>query len=251
MAEKHLYGTVLLKAKEILDFISNSKTAPGLKEISMNVEISKPTVLKILQTLEYCGFVRSYGTIKKYYLGTIFLKYGDQVAQEFDLVKIATPFLNDLRDKTTEAVNLGIVEDDKVVLLARAKSTNSIHFDLELGGAMDMYSSAMGKAILAHYPDDKLIDYLNKTPLKPKTPNTIVTREDFLNNITEIKKDGYAIDDIENQEGVYCIGFPLIKGNQIFGGFSISAPVFRIDDKKRQEWIEYGLQTERKILSNF
>jgi Transcriptional regulator len=136
--------------------------------------------------------------------------------KNFDLVKIATPFLNDLRDKTTEAVNLGIVEDDKVVLLARAKSTNSIHFDLELGGAMDMYSSAMGKAILSHYPEDKLNEYLDKTTLKPKTPNTIVTREGFLNNIAKIRKDGYAIDDIENQEGVYCIGFPLVKGDQIF-----------------------------------
>lgn len=131
MSDQHLYGAVLLKAKEILDFISDSKAAPGLKEISAHIDTSKSTVLKILQTLEYCGFVKSYGATKQYYLGTVFLKYGDQASQSFDLDKIAMPFLNKLRDQTTEAVNLGIIENDKIVLLDRAKSTNSIHFDLE------------------------------------------------------------------------------------------------------------------------
>jgi len=251
MPDKHLYGAVLLKAKEILDFISESKEAPGLKEISSNIDTSKPTVLKILQTLEYCGFVKSYGTIKKYYLGTIFLQYGDQVSQNFDIVKIAMPFLNKLRDITTEAVNLGIVEDNKVVLLDRAKSTNSIHFNLELGGAMDMYSSAMGKAALAHYSDEKLNEYLDQTSLKKKTDNTIITRQGLLDNISLTKKTIYAIDDIENQEGVYCIGFPLVKNNQIFGGFSISAPVFRVNDEKRNDWIKYGLETMNKITEQF
>jgi DNA-binding IclR family transcriptional regulator len=251
MAEKHLYGAVLLKAKEILDFISNSETAPGLKEISEHVDISKPTVLKILQTLEYCGFVRSDGKIKQYYLGTIFIKYGNESTQSFNLVKIAMPFLNKLRDETTEAVNLGIVEKDRVVLLDRAKSTNSIHFDLELGGTMHMYSSAMGKAILSHYSDEQIDNYLDQTALKPLTKNTLVTRKDLLNNLAEIRNCGYAIDDIENQEGVYCIGFPLVKNGQIFGGFSISAPVFRVDDQTIANWVKLGLETEKNIVDQF
>lgn len=251
MSDQHLYGAVLLKAKEILDFISDSKAAPGLKEISAHIDTSKSTVLKILQTLEYCGFVKSYGATKQYYLGTVFLKYGDQASQSFDLDKIAMPFLNKLRDQTTEAVNLGIIENDKIVLLDRAKSTNSIHFDLELGGAMDMYSSAMGKAVLPYYSDKKIEEYLDKTALVKKTDNTIVTRQGLLDDIAQAKTNGYAIDDIENQEGVYCIGFPLVKNNQIFGGFSISAPVFRLTDEKKNKWIQYGLDTKEKIVKQF
>ncbi|KRK77982.1 IclR family transcriptional regulator [Companilactobacillus alimentarius DSM 20249] len=251
MTEKRLYGTVLLKAKEILDFIANSKTAPGLKEISQNVDISKPTILKILQTLEYCGYVRSLGTVKQYYLGTIFIKYGNESTQSFNLVKIAMPFLNKLRDQTTEAINLGIVENDKVVLLDRAKSTNSIHFDLELGGTMDMYSSAMGKAILSYYSEQKIDSYLDKTVLTPLTKNTLVTRQDLMADLSTNKARGYAIDDIENQDGVYCVGFPLVKDGQIFGGFSISAPVFRINEDTVKNWIELGTNTKNQILAQF
>lgn len=251
MTEKHLYGTVLLKAKEILDFISNSETAPTLKEISSGVAITKPTVLKILQTLEYCGFVKSTGIDKQYYLGTIFIKYGDKTIRSFDIKKIAMPFLNRLRDKTTEAVNLGIVEDNKIILLDRANSTNSIRFDLVRGGKMNMYSSAMGKAVLANYSLKDFDNYIDRTALTPLTKNTIVSREGLLNELNKIKKDGYAIDNIENQDGVYCIGFPLIKNEHTFGAFSISAPVYRVTDEKVHDWISEGLKTQKEILAQF
>lgn len=187
MTEKRLYGTVLLKAKKILDFISNAETAPTLKEISLNVGISKPTVLKILQTLEYCGFVRSIGNEKQYYLGSIFIKYGDKTTRSFDIDKIAMPFLNKLRDETTEAVNLGILENNHIILLNRAESSNNIRFDLVLGGAMEMYSSGMGKALLSTYSEDELNHYLDQTALTPLTQNTITDRNDLIKDLAETK----------------------------------------------------------------
>ena len=46
MAEAKLYGTVVVRAKEILDFIAQCRTAPTLKDISDGIEMTKPTVLK-------------------------------------------------------------------------------------------------------------------------------------------------------------------------------------------------------------
>lgn len=250
MTEK-LYGTVLLKSKDILNYIYHADHAPTLKEISSNVNISKSTVLKILRTLEYCGFVKSTGDSKKYYLGTIFIRYGDKVTKDFNIVKIAMPYLNKLRDETTEAVNLGIIENNKITLLGRANSTNSIRFDLELGGSMNMYCSAMGKALLAHYSSDDLQHYLDQTALLPLTKNTITTRAGFLEELDKTMRRGYAIDNIEDQEGVYCIGFSLVKNDHIFGAFSISAPVYRVNNEKIKTWIKEGKETQKKILQLF
>lgn len=250
MTEK-LYGTVLLKSKDILNYIYQVDHAPTLKEISSNVNISKPTVLKILRTLEYCGFVKSTGEIKKYYLGTIFIRYGDKVTKDFNIVKVAMPYLNKLRDETTEAVNLGIIENNKIILLGRANSTNSIRFDLELGGAMNMYCSAMGKALLSYYSSDELERYLDQTALIPLTKNTITTKQGFLEELDKTRQRGYAVDNIENQDGVYCIGFPLVKNDHIFGAFSISAPVLRVNDEKINTWIKEGKETQQEILKLF
>lgn len=246
-----LYGTVLLKATDILNYIYQSSTAPTLKDINLNTKISKPTILKILKTLEYCGFVKSNGKIKKYYLGTKFIKYGDKATKDFDIVDIAMPLLSELRDQTTEAVNLGIAENNRIILLKRANSTNNIRFELTLGESMPMYCSAMGKAILSVWPENRQKEYLKKVTLIRQTQNTITSPDKLLNEIEKIRRRHYAIDNIENQDGIYCIGFPLNKGDHILGAFSISAPIFRLNDEKIKNWIDYGLETRRKILEKF
>lgn len=88
MVEKKLYGTVLLKAKEILDFIANAKEAPTLNTLSKNLEISKPTIYKILKTLIHCDYVRVsvIGEEKVYRLGTIFLQYAQAVNHSINIV---------------------------------------------------------------------------------------------------------------------------------------------------------------------
>lgn len=247
MPQKHLYGAVLLKAKQIMDFIAKWETAPSLKEISDHVSITKPTVLKILQTLEYCDFVRSSGDPKQYFLSVTFLGYAQKAKESFSLERIAMPFLNQLRDKTTEAVNLGIVKNNEIVLLDRAQSTNTIRWDLQLGGHMNMYSSAMGKAILSCFSEQKVASYLDRTALVKLTKNTITNRDDLLAEIEKTKRRGYALDNIENQDGIYCIGYSIKKNGTVLGAFSISAPVFRMTDDKRQLWIQEGLETQKKI----
>ncbi|MGL6206530.1 MAG: hypothetical protein ACRC1X_01960 [Lactobacillus panisapium] len=56
---------------------------------------------------------------------------------------------------------------------------------------------------------------------------------------------------IENQDSVYCIGFSLVKNDHIFGAFSISAPVYRVDNDKIKTWIKEGREAQQKILQLF
>lgn len=243
-----LYGAVLLKAKKILDFISDSDTPPTLKEISMGTSISKPTVLKILHTLSYCGYVRREGTEKRYYLGTIFIKYADKALKTFNIKSVAQPFLKQLRDETNETINLGIVEKHSITLLEKLESPTSVKLVSRIGGKMNMYSSAMGKTILANYSKKQLSEYLSQTTLNPLTPNTITNKKNLLVNLKEIKKMGYAVENAENQLDIICVGFPLIKNKTVYGAFSVSAPNYRVNQKRLNNFIKNGKQTQNNIL---
>lgn len=243
-----LYGAVLLKAKAIMDFISQTEFPPTLKDISANVTISKPTVLKILNTLEYCGFVRREGSEKQYYLGTIFLEYADKVAKTFNIKKLAHPYLAKLRDNTHETVNLGIIEHSAITLLEKLESPQSVKLVSRIGGKMHMYSSAMGKAILANYSDKKLTTYLENVQLHALTPNTITEKEALRHNLEQVRSQGYAVENAENQLDIICVGFPLIKNNRVYGAFSVSAPNYRINQTKLQDFIDNGKSTQEEIL---
>jgi DNA-binding IclR family transcriptional regulator len=244
-----LYGAVLLKAKEIMDFIARTETPPTLKEISLGVAISKPTVFKILQTLTYCGFVRREGSEKQYYLGTVFLEYADKAATTFDIKAVAQPYLTKLRNSTNETINLGIVEDNTITLLEKLESPTSVKLVSRVGGKMNMYSSAMGKTILASYTEEKLNDYLIKTPLRALTPNTITDQKKLRSSLKQIQQQGYAIEDAENQLDIICVGFPLIKRGKIYGAFSVSAPSYRVSQDDLQKFIQTGQATQNAILN--
>ncbi|WP_414467627.1 IclR family transcriptional regulator [Limosilactobacillus balticus] len=140
----------------MLDYIASDLETFTLRKLDAHLDISKPTIYKSLKTLEYCGYVRVEGEDKHYYLGTIFLQYAQAVNNLFNIEEIAKPYLKELRDATNETVNLGIIEDKSVVLLSKLESTNSIKLVSYIGGKMHMYSSAMGKAVLATYNDKQL-----------------------------------------------------------------------------------------------
>ncbi|WP_267201538.1 IclR family transcriptional regulator [Limosilactobacillus kribbianus] len=248
MAEK-LYGTVLLKAKQILDYLAQTPEAPTLSVLAHHLDISKPTIYKIIQTLEYCGYVRTIetGDQKAYRLGTVFLRYAQAVNDSVDIVEIATPFFKTLRDQTAETVNLGIEQDDKIVLLSKMESTHSIKLVSVIGGTMNMYSSAMGKAILATYSAPRLADYFQRVHFEKLTPNTIVDQATLRKDLAAIKERGYAIDNVENQSGVYCLGFAIVAHHRTYGAFSISTPEFRLTADKRATFVKLGKRIQKLI----
>ncbi|WP_137597649.1 IclR family transcriptional regulator [Paucilactobacillus kaifaensis] len=246
---ENLYGGVLIKGKEIMDFILNAQTPPTLKEISDHVEMTKSTVLKILKTLDYCGFVRRDEETKRYYLGTVFLGYAQKVDDTFDIRQIALPLLSELRDQTGETVNLGIIDGNTITLLEKMESPQSVYLVSRIGGGMNMYSSAMGKATLSQYDDEQLSRYFDEVTLTKLTPNTIVSEKKLRSNLAEIKQQGYSIDNEENQPDVYCVGFSLKTEDKIYGAFSISIPKYRIEPTKLAAIIEQAKVIQQRIIA--
>jgi len=252
MAEKkdeNLYGTVLIKAKSIMDFILDGQVAPTLKEISDNVEMTKSTVLKILKTLEYCGYVRRTDDTKQYYLGTMFLSYAQKVNRTFDIRQVAMPSLENLRNVVGETVNIGIVEKEQVTILDKIESPSAVYLVARIGGQMQLYSSSMGKAILAEYSPKELERYATETNFEKLTANTLIDRKSLLEDIKLVKERGYAFDNEENQEDIFCVGFSLIKNGKVFGAFSISMPRYRVDEAKLKVVIDAGKIAQKQILT--
>ncbi|MCI1986893.1 MAG: IclR family transcriptional regulator [Lactobacillus sp.] len=244
-----IYGGVLLKAKAIMDFIGASPTPPTLTEISIGIDINKTTVLKILRTLELCDYVHCYGRSKCYYLGTVFLDYAQATLSHMSIATAAKPFLTQLRDQTNETVNLGVLERDQAVLVDKLETPSDIKLFSTIGKGLNLYSSAMGKALLSTFTPEQLTDYLNRTPLRPITPHTLVSATALRADIANTQARGYALEDCENQSDVVCIGFPLVAHQRVYGTFSISVPKYRIDDDKLTTFIHAGKTAQQAIIS--
>lgn len=246
-----MYGTALIKGKEILDFLETCNHAPSLAEITEGTSASKPTTLKLLTTMAALRLVRRDEESKRYYLGPQLIAYGEKAAMSFDIAAVAGPYLRELRDETAETINLGVVSDGRVLLIEKLESPTSIKLRSVIGGTMPLYSSAMGKAILADYEAPLLKQYFSQHELKSVTPNTITTQERLLADLETVHERGVAIDNEENEVDVYCLGAVLRREGHIMGAFSVSAPKYRINEARRESFIQAILRTRRAIEAQF
>ncbi|WP_125702236.1 IclR family transcriptional regulator [Lacticaseibacillus daqingensis] len=241
------YGTVLVKAKEIMDFLFTYPTPPTLAEISTGLSASKPTTLKILTTMDMLGLVRRDEQTKQYYLGTQLIAYAQKAIDSFDIAGIAQPYLHELRDATGETINLGIVRNEQIILIDKLESPTSIKLQSTIGGGMHMYSSAMGKAVLATYTPEHLAAYLNTHPLTPVTPHTLVEDEALRINLAHIRQTGVSKDNEENETEVFCLGATLQKNGRLYGAFSISTPKYRLPKARQAKFEKLLLATQTAI----
>ena len=106
MENKKPYGTVLIKASKILDYLAENQDV-SLQTIAKGVGMTSSTVLKILDTLLMIGYVNK-NSEKNYRLGAKLIRYANKNIEQIDLVELTLPFLEQLQQKIDETIHLGV-----------------------------------------------------------------------------------------------------------------------------------------------
>lgn len=247
--EPKLYGSTLVKAKTILDYLAKQINATNLTKLSQEIGITKSTVRKIMDTLIYLNWVTE--TQNGFLLGTGVIQYAEAARNQFNIVQIAEPYLNRLSEKFGETINLVMPHGNHVILVNKYEGSHSVALKSVIGGQMDMYSTSVGKSILANYDDYRLKQYLVETELKSKTPSTISNEEDLRKELENVRMQGFAYEHEENENEIACVGTSLEVGGQILGAFSISAPAYRVTEESMREFSKEILKTKAEILQKF
>ncbi|EEM55777.1 MULTISPECIES: IclR family transcriptional regulator [Bacillus cereus group] len=248
--EKQPYGTVLIKAAKILDFLSESKKPQPLNVIAQETGMTSSTTLKILETLVIIGYAKKYPETKRFGLGTSLIYYANQYIANLDITKITFPYLQKLQSNLDETVHLGILEEDKIFYINKLEPERPIiRMSSRIGMSIPLYCSAMGKAVLAEFSQQDLESYLTRVELNPVNENTIIDPHVLKETLKEIKQIGFAIDDAEYEEEVYCIGVSLTLNGQTYGAFSVSMPKYRVTEDLKKKMIQLILETKQNILN--
>lgn len=226
MAEKKPYGTVLIKAVQILDYLSQQPESKSLTDISEMTEITLSTAHKVLDTLELIGFVTRHANKKTYSLGPRLIQIANASFIQFDFVRDTYPALKHLFERVDATVNLGMLQDNEMLYVNKfSKRSSTFESVSRIGFTQDLYCSAMGKSILANMSKEERESYIESIDLVPKTELTITDKDELREAVARAGELGYAIDNREAEEKVYCIGTVINnKFTDASYAFSISIP---------------------------
>ncbi|EGO7851674.1 IclR family transcriptional regulator [Enterococcus faecalis] len=246
MKETKPYGTVLLKAAKIMDYLS-LQPDQTLQEIAKNTEMTASTAIKILETLTLIGYVQK-DTNKTYRLGTKLIRYANQSVEQIDLAEIAVPYLENLQNTVDETIHLGILNNNEILYINKLEPKNqTIRMSSKVGITRPLYNSAMGKAVLAEFSEEQVQQYLDTQTLIPYTENTITNPLRLKKELKQVQQTGVAYDDEEIEQDIFCSGVSLMKDGEIAGAFSVSMPKYRLTEENKTTINQALLATKAAI----
>lgn len=215
------------KALDVLEHVIAAKDTVGVTEVARAVDINPSTVYRVLTTFKEYGFVEQ-DENNRYYAGMGLLRLVGPLLARLEPRKVARPILERLARETGESANLMVPDGDQGVYVDSVQGTQSIRMVVDIGKREEYHCSAVGKAILAHLPE-QTFKRLAERGFTRFTPKTITDASLLSVHLRLISEQGYAIDDEEGEEGTRCVGAPLFNGaGEIVGGISLAGPAFRM-----------------------
>ena len=218
---------VVQKTFKVVEFLNDQRTL-SLHQLAELTGMPKPTVCRILDTLQAMGYVEQDAQTQRFSLGSKFLAFVRRSGSGSDLLSAAEPYLQKLSEQFCETVNLARLIDNDVVYVRILESTQAFRISDNLGDRGSVHSTAIGKAVAAFLSPDRLDQVLHTTTYTAYTKKTIVTEAALREHLVAVREQGYAIDDEEGHDGVLCIGAPVFgKDHLPLGGMSLSMPKVR------------------------
>lgn len=223
-----ILSQTVLKALDVLECVASSGEPLSAAQVAQSCKISRPTAYRLLSTLVARGYVAA-ADEARFRLGTQTLSLSKKVLDSIDLPDVARSYMRQLSELANETINLSIREGTEIIFIARVESSQSIRMMSTIGTRSHLHSTSMGKAVLAFLPDEEQAALVERLVLTPCTAATITERTLLIKELVNVRKQGYAIDNEENEAGVRCVGAPIFDHTGYpFAGISISGPAYRL-----------------------
>lgn len=209
----------LLRAIDILDLLSKSREGYTLTQLSSILDSPKSSIFDIVKTLVHKNMIieDESNATTRYKIGLHSFLIGSSYLNDIDLIQIARNDLADLANKMHATAFMAILDDNKVVYIYKYESELSTITTANIGTRGLLHSTGLGKVLMAFASDEVFKSGMKSIDYEPITPYTITSPEVYIDNLKEVRKNGYAIDCRENSMYQFCAAAPVrdYKGDVI------------------------------------
>lgn len=184
----------------------------GIADIADELGMSRSTTHRYVITLVALGYLEQ-GASRKYRLGLKVTDLGMAALNSTGLPEHAHLYLEELRQRTSYTVTLGVLDETDVVCVDRVHTfrRGNDHVDLGLhpGSRLPAYCTAIGKLLLANLPEPEQDDLLVKMKLAKRGPNTITNKKALRDELDAVLDAEFAVDDEELAADLCAIAAPV------------------------------------------
>ncbi|WP_224337798.1 IclR family transcriptional regulator [Haloprofundus halobius] len=215
-------------------------------ELASSLDLPKSTAYIHLKTMYEAGYL--YKEDNEYRLSLQFLDHGVAVRQNFDIFHVAESEIDALAEETGEVANLGVEENGKRVLLYISEGRDAIYDNAQIGEFTNMHWTSLGKALLAHQPEERIQEIIDTYSLPESTAQTITEPDVLFEDLAKIRDQGYAIEDEEHWESIRAVAVPILNEKAVVGAISVSGPKTRFSDERIENELLDTLRNHANVI---
>ncbi|WP_066158727.1 IclR family transcriptional regulator [Halalkalibacter krulwichiae] len=226
----------LNKAIDILEILSKEKEWVTINEIIAITKYPRPTVYRLLYTMEKRGLIRYDSASAKYNFGFKFLEYSNALLASQDILQESEFTLIEMYKKLKQTVLLATVENDSLVyIFKRERAAEGIMYTSVVGQKRDLLYGALGRVLLAYLPKEQQEKFLND-PLPQWTPHTISDKASLLQDLEKIRSEKLCVEINEATIGLGGIASPIFGLNgEIIAVLGVICPTSNLQEESLEE----------------
>jgi DNA-binding IclR family transcriptional regulator len=198
----------LHRGLRVLEVVARARRPLGLSEIAGQLRLTRSAVFRLVYTLRHMGFLEEQPP-KLFTLGPRVLNIGFAFLASRDIIEIARPELEALRDATAVSAHLSIRDSREVLYLSCVQTRSGFLSNMNVGARVPAHASPMGWLLLSGLPEAELAALYRGEALPALTGRTPSSPEALAEAVGRAARDGFVIS----------------RGIMEPGGSSICAPV--------------------------
>jgi DNA-binding IclR family transcriptional regulator len=221
----------VVRALEILRCFTVNRPVLSVAELGKQIRLSRPTLYRLLRTLQQTGFVQAEGEPLRFRLGPAVGPLVQVWSSNLNLQQVSAAVLERLRNDVDETVALLVRQGEQRLCVAELPGRQALTVVRGIGNSAPLTRGASGKAILAHLP------------------NATTARGNEM-ELAKIRRAGYAISRGELMPGVAAIAAPFFdRSGDVAGSVAVFAPEVRLSTRRERDTARFVIDAATKISS--
>jgi len=196
---------------QLLEELARAQEPMGVTQLAQVLETSKPRVSRYLSSLRHLGFAEQDSITERYRLGWKILMLGEAATRQFDVRRIAQPYLSALRDSSGLTALLSIPIAGRAVVVATAESSAAVSITVRPGNRPAAHCSAQGRIVLAYSPNPD-VEAVLSGQLEARTSASLTDPEKLRKRFALIRERLYEEAPGEARTGVNTLAAPILAG---------------------------------------
>ena len=206
MSSSRYRAPALEKGLDVIELLAAEKSPLNLSAISQRLGRSSGELFRMLQVLEFKGFITTADNGSGYVLTNKLFALAMAQAPVRSLVETALPIMRKLSQDIGQSCHIAVASEDQIVVITRIERPGDLGFSVRIGYRREIARATSGLVLFAYQADEVRRTWLKRCRLKGEAADSFVERADV------VRSRGHHEAASDFVRGIVDLSAPILRG---------------------------------------